>query len=155
MSAIRHPLANGLGRPARPSNGTLLAEQPEFQYAQIPQFPEHVQIFDIATPRFDGLSILSQLQSQESDIVFVDAKPRRAPATPRQAAPDSPELHWLRANRQALAEYRGEWLLIAGDRLLCHSRNFREVKAAIRCNNVASPFVYYVPTEDESNFVIL
>jgi|ERR1700728_314524 len=155
MSAIRHPLANGLGRSARPSDRTLPAERPEFQYAQIPEFPGNLQIVDLVIPNLDGLSVLSQLQSQEADIVFVDVMPRHAATAPRRAPPGSPELRWLRANRQALPEYRGEWLLISGDKLLCHSRSFGDVKAAIRCNNVASPFVYYVPTEDESNFVIL
>lgn len=155
MSAIRHPLANGPGQSARSWNRPLLAEQPEFQYSQIPQFSEDLQVIDMAMPRLDGLSILSQLQSQLADIVFIDMSARDVAGAADLRPAESPELRWLREPKDAIDEYRGEWLLIVNDRLLAHSGNFGDIKEAISRNDVSSPFVYYVPTKDESNFEII
>jgi hypothetical protein len=40
-----------------------------------------------------------------------------------------------------------------GTQLVVHSRNFAAVRDAIRERQIRSPFVYYVPTDDESNSV--
>jgi hypothetical protein len=69
----------------------------------------------------------------------------------RQA--ESQEMQWLTENSHDLEMYRGEWLLIRGQELIAHSPNFGEIKAVIRERNIVSPFVYYVPTVEEANFV--
>jgi hypothetical protein len=52
-------------------------------------------------------------------------------------------------------QHKGEWLLIEGAQLLVHSRNFAAVRATIRERQILSPFVYYVPTDDESDSVTI
>jgi hypothetical protein len=71
------------------------------------------------------------------------------------AAPESAEMGWLVRNAQELGQHKGEWLLIQGMQLLVHSRDFAAVRAAIRERQIGSPFVYYVPTDDESNSVTI
>jgi hypothetical protein len=71
------------------------------------------------------------------------------------AAPESAEMCWLVHNAQKLGQHKGEWLLIQGTQLLVHSRDFAAVRAAIRKRQIRSPFVYYVPTDDESNSVTI
>jgi Family of unknown function (DUF5678) len=71
------------------------------------------------------------------------------------AAPESTEMGWLVRNARELSQHRGEWLLIRGTQLLAHSRDFAAVRAEIRDRQIASPFVYYVPTDDESNSVTI
>ena len=68
---------------------------------------------------------------------------------------ESMEMRWLRGHQVEIGALKGEWLLIAGDQLLAHNRDFREIRAAIAQNNVVSPFTYYVPTEQESYFTLL
>ncbi len=62
---------------------------------------------------------------------------------------------WLEENAEELGHHQGEWLLIEGRRLLKHSRDFSEVRAVIRKRGIDSPFVYYVPTDEESNAVTI
>jgi hypothetical protein len=71
------------------------------------------------------------------------------------AAPESAEMDWLVRNAQELGQHKGEWLLIQGTQLLVHSRDFSAVRAAIRERQIHSPFVYYVPTDDESDSVTI
>jgi hypothetical protein len=71
------------------------------------------------------------------------------------ATPESAEMGWLVRNAQELGQHKGEWLLIQGTQLLVHSRDFAAVRAAIRERQIPSPFVYYVPTDDESNSVTI
>jgi Family of unknown function (DUF5678) len=73
----------------------------------------------------------------------------------RAAKAEPSALDWLEANTRALERYPGEWLLIHGQRLLLHSRDFEQVQAAIREHRIASPFVYYVPTDEEANFMAI
>lgn len=70
-------------------------------------------------------------------------------------APESEEMRWLVRNAQELGQHKGEWLLIQGTQLLAHSRDFAAVRAAIQERQLPSPFVYYVPTDDESNSVTI
>lgn len=70
-------------------------------------------------------------------------------------APESAEMRWLVRNARELGQHKGEWLLIQGSQLLVHSRDFAAVRAAIRERQIPSPFVYYVPTDDESNSVTI
>jgi hypothetical protein len=71
------------------------------------------------------------------------------------AAPESVEMSWLVRNAQILGQHKGEWLLIQGTHLIVHSRDFAAVRAAIRDRQIRAPFVYYVPTDDESNSVTI
>lgn len=66
---------------------------------------------------------------------------------------ESAEMTWLVQNAEELGQHKGEWLLIRGRQLLVHSPDFAVVRAVVRDQQIHSPFVYYVPTEDESNFV--
>jgi hypothetical protein len=72
-----------------------------------------------------------------------------------KATPESQEMSWLVRNAQELGQYKGEWLLIQGMQLLVHSRDFATVRVAIREKQIRAPFVYYVPTDDESNSVTI
>lgn len=80
--------------------------------------------------------------------------PREVPSVPVEGDEPS-ELDWLEDNAQELGHYPGEWLLIQGRRLLLHSRNFAELRMAIRERRIDSPFVYYVPTDEEANFIAI
>ncbi|MGB8887944.1 MAG: hypothetical protein WCC87_14535 [Candidatus Korobacteraceae bacterium] len=68
---------------------------------------------------------------------------------------ESTEMAWLEENAQELGRHKGEWLLIHGRELLMHSRDFAAVRVAIRERHIDSPFVYYVPTDEESNSVTI
>jgi hypothetical protein len=68
---------------------------------------------------------------------------------------ESAEMAWLVENARELGQHKGEWLLIQGRQLLVHSPDFAVVRAAIRQRQVRSPFVYYVPTDEESNSVTI
>ena len=68
---------------------------------------------------------------------------------------ESVELRWLRTHGAEIAGHRGEWLLIINDRLAASSREFAEIRRMVDRERIESPFVYYVPTEEESNFTLI
>jgi hypothetical protein len=68
---------------------------------------------------------------------------------------ESAEMNWLVENARELEQHKGEWLLIQGRELLVHSRDFAVLRATIQERQVRSPFVYYVPTDEESNPVTI
>lgn len=70
-------------------------------------------------------------------------------------SPESAEMAWLVRNAQQLGRYKGEWLLIQAAQLVAHNRDFAAVLATIRQRQIDSPFVYYVPTDDESNSITI
>ena len=73
--------------------------------------------------------------------------------TPRQnGGSESIEMNWLVEHSAELEQYKGEWLLIHGRDLINHSRDFTLIRATIGEREIRSPFVYYVPTDEESNF---
>jgi transcriptional regulator with XRE-family HTH domain len=74
-------------------------------------------------------------------------------ATARNA--ESVEMDWLVQHAQELGRHKGEWLLIHRQHLLVHSRDFAAVRAAVRERQIYSPFVYYVPTDEESASVTI
>jgi len=71
----------------------------------------------------------------------------------RDESSELSELDWLEKNAQELGHYPGEWLLIYRHRLLVHSRDIADLHAAVRLHRIDSPFVYYVPTDEEVNFI--
>jgi hypothetical protein len=106
-----------------------------------------------------GTGVLGNQSGQIPDKLAGPGQPIRSAETPAVvtaiAAPESAELCWLVRNAQELGQHKGEWLLIWGTQLLVHSRDFAAVRAAIRDRQIPSPFVYYVPTDDESNSVTI
>jgi len=83
-----------------------------------------------------------------------DPQTRRL-VTPAIENVESPEMNWLVENARELAHHKGEWLLIQGRALVAHDRDFAIVRAAIRERQMRAPFVYYVPTDEESNPVTI
>jgi hypothetical protein len=68
---------------------------------------------------------------------------------------ESPAMTWLVQNSVELGRFKGEWLLIQGQELLLHSRDFTAIRREIGRRRIAAPFVYYVPTDEESNSVTI
>ncbi len=66
---------------------------------------------------------------------------------------ESMEMVWLVQNARELGQYKGQWLLIQGQELLMHTEDFRIIRDAVRQRRIRAPFVYYVPTDKESNSV--
>ena len=78
---------------------------------------------------------------------------RYRPAAQNPRPGDTAEMRWLVRNSRTLERYRGEWLLLRGSALVAHDHDFRVLQTAIDARKIDSPFVYYVPTNEESKFV--
>jgi hypothetical protein len=105
----------------------------------------------------DPVCEILQPRRNDFDVVFeyidVEAHDVAATRPTTRAASESAEMNWLARNSRSLSAFAGEWLLILGDRLLVHSRDFREIRAEIARRNLISPFVYYVPSPREANAI--
>lgn len=73
--------------------------------------------------------------------------------SPENTGAESVEMLWLVKNAPELAKYKGQWLLIQGHHLVMHTDDFRIIRDLVRERGIRSPFVYYVPTDQESNAV--
>jgi hypothetical protein len=63
------------------------------------------------------------------------------------------EFRYLVEHCSELEQYRGEWLLLDGYGLAAHSSDFAAIKALIAQRGIRSPFIHYVPLEDESVYI--
>jgi hypothetical protein len=61
----------------------------------------------------------------------------------------SRELTWLKEHQH---EYLGQWVALAGDQLISHGANAREVAAAARAAGVAVPFITQIDPPAELPF---
>jgi hypothetical protein len=67
----------------------------------------------------------------------------------------SPEMLSLEENAEKFVRYAGEWLLLAGGRLMAHSRDYAAILGEIERRGVKDGLVYYVPKPEESDFVLI
>jgi hypothetical protein len=119
---------------------------------------QNLVLIEVTAPGADHTSWQDFFRSRQPEFVFLQVPHHGAAVTfaPAVLEPqESAELNWLRDNREQMAQWRGQWLLIAENRLVAHSANFREIRNAIAENHLASPFTYYVPTEEETTFTLL
>ncbi len=67
------------------------------------------------------------------------------------------ELDWMNCHRKEIeSNYKGQWIVIDGDRLVAASADIKELKSKIKASGVVIPFVVYVPeTIDGPTFNIL
>ena len=56
------------------------------------------------------------------------------------------EQAWLEQHRQ---QYIGQWVVLAGDRLIGHGDDPRPLVAQARAEGVRIPFVHFIPEESE------
>ncbi len=102
-----------------------------------------------------GLASLTAYQEQNAkrEPRQQAGSPKETPATTINA--ESVEMDWLVQNAQELGRHKGEWLLIQGCHLLVHSPDFAVIRSVVKDQQIYSPFVYYVPTDEESSFVAI
>jgi hypothetical protein len=67
----------------------------------------------------------------------------------------SKELDTLEARFEEFSSLVGEWLLLKGDQLLAHSREYRDITAEIKKRHLKDCLVHYVPTPTERDFILI
>ncbi|MBI1765787.1 MAG: hypothetical protein HYR56_30655 [Acidobacteria bacterium] len=103
---------------------------------QIEQLPPGEQA------RFDQL-----LAARRAGQPPASPKPPRDKRLPAQPLKDrTRELQWLAAHQH---EYAGQWVALAGDRLIAASPNRLEISAAIKAAGVELPLIHRIAAPDE------
>jgi len=148
-------------------NNTSLTEPTLRSFAAIPEDPQvrhHSRVYacrgevGAPIPPALGLELGQALAPQLWEPL---AKPEtlfRRAVVPNASVRDSErnnseEFVWLSRHAAELSQYRGEWLLIRGSVLLAHGTQIAELKRLIAEQEIKSPFLYYVPKEEESRFI--
>jgi hypothetical protein len=62
-------------------------------------------------------------------------------------------VQWLQEHPEALAPYRGEWIVIHGVRIVAHSADAAEVARAAPSERYPGGLLLYVETEEEARTV--
>lgn len=97
------------------------------------------------------LTPLSFLKENAKVRVTVEPAEKPVPTVRRAKHPVdlSREREWVLAHRD---EYRGQWIVLDGDRLVGHSANPDQVDAFVeqaRQQGVRSPYIELIPLDDE------
>jgi|SRR6266446_990401 len=155
MSAIPNPLTNRPNAGAMNSGrtGSHIGEPQYSQFVFWLTVPRRVFIYDVPD-RAEIQQVtqqVPQIQLRPVAIAQFESPSQRV----HVQSVESSEAQWLREHSRALGNYRGEWLLIREGELLAHDQDFAAIRSAIHEHGILSPFVYYVPLEEESNFLIL
>lgn len=80
---------------------------------------------------------------------------KRTESKENDRRPSSKELDTLHNRFEEFSSLAGEWLLLEGDQLLAHSRDYREIAAEIKKRNLKDCLVHYVPTPTECDFILI
>lgn len=157
MSAWTGPVPNMANAPtAVPSYGRSWRRQPLDPQVGLllNQMTEGWAAFSYVVSQKLADRAMQQSQLAQAAPIPVDEK-GAGERTVEGESLESVEMRWLVENSRALEDYRGEWLLIVGRELVAHSASFQDIRRAIADRVIDSPFVYYVPTEQESNFILV
>jgi len=67
----------------------------------------------------------------------------------------SEEIETLEQRCDEFSKFAGEWLLLKGNQLLAHSRDYQDINAEIQKLYLKDCFVHYVPTPAERDFTLI
>ena len=73
----------------------------------------------------------------------------------KDATSTSKEFDTLEQRIEEFAAFSGEWLLLQGDQLLAHSRDYCDLNREIQKRGLKDCFVHYVPTSAERDFILI
>ena len=101
----------------------------------------------------DALKVVRALSLEDQDRLRQWLAEREGQHTSAQANDKVPSRDWytheMRWLREHQATYAGQWVALAGDRLLSHDTDARQVYAEAHAAGVTVPFVAYIETPDE------
>lgn len=63
------------------------------------------------------------------------------------------EVAWIASHAEELSDFRGQWLVVEGQRLIAHSFDFLEVVRDARSHGIEIPYVTKLPAEEERPFI--
>jgi len=152
MGAFANPISMGNSGTAR---GSSTPQQRREDPQRVDVYAQTLELWQDYVSRLR--ESIARVSVSETRRLTAKNKLRMLPRVPVQTQvlqpAESDEMRWLTENSRYLERYRGEWLLIRGQQLVAHSGNFGDIKATIDERNIQSPFVYYVPTVEEGNFI--
>ena len=80
---------------------------------------------------------------------------KRIKPTENEMHPSSEEINTLEKRFDEFSAFSGEWLLLKGDQLLAHSRDYQDINAEIQKRRLKDCLVHYVPTSTECDFILI
>ncbi len=63
------------------------------------------------------------------------------------------EIEWLISHSGELRQFQNQWVAIEGNRVVAHGTSELEVDSQARSQGIATPFIVYVPGENEAPFI--
>jgi hypothetical protein len=119
-------------------------------------YQEIVQRIPLLTPeekeRLKGLLHFTGKAEEATDLAMSAAEPNEtAPVRLVAVREFAAEREWIRTHRE---QYRGQFVALAGAQLLAHGKDENAVIDQARQSGVATPFVTYIETEDEAQYLI-
>lgn len=148
LTSLQEPKSRSRLQPWEVRRGVPDLQQKSAQQSAIGADSLAVRIWEILPVR-DVMKELLLTQSLRAQVATIQAETLVLPAPQTM----SPEMEWLTSHAAELSVYEGEWLLIVDRALVAHSSDFRQIHAVVQERDITEPFLYYVPTPEEANFV--
>ena len=80
---------------------------------------------------------------------------KRIKPTEKATRSASEEIATLEQRCDEFSKFGGEWLLLKGNQLLAHSRDFKDIDSEIKKRHLKDCFLHYVPTSAERDFTLI
>ena len=86
---------------------------------------------------------LSKLRDTRKPVIKHDAVEQNQRANSREK-----EMNWIATHQEDINSYRGEWIVIEGNRLISHNRNYLKAISDSKTKGIQIPFVLFIPEEN-------
>jgi hypothetical protein len=91
--------------------------------------------------------------SGQCRILIRASEERFTPTAPEAIGNRLPELEWLRAHRNPLGEFAGNWIVIEGTRLIANDPSYEAARQEALEAGIVRPFMTFVPASTEAAFM--
>ena len=116
---------------------------------RVAEMPTISELFADVRAEFETSGITDEELQQDTAIASASKPVPKVRRSTRGRVDLSKEREWVRQHRD---EYRGQWVVLDGDRLIGHTPNADEATALFkqaRSEGVRSPYVKLIPVDDE------
>ena len=58
------------------------------------------------------------------------------------------KLDWISSNAKELGKYRGQWIVVEGERVLAHDKDYQPARDQAVKAGINRPLIFFVPDDD-------
>jgi hypothetical protein len=87
-----------------------------------------------------------QIQQAMESVKEGALQPKAQPSVP--AGRRQIEMDWISSNAKELGKYRGQWIVVEGERVLAHDKDYQPARDQAVKAGINRPLIFFVPDDD-------